>query len=288
MSSAFKQLFTQMIEAGGDAKGLSKAVTGQQIKVQVKESTPHFLVSDGHFFVPAYFTAEAVASFRTRCPNVSVENLAGKIIQIQKWNLEMRRVDSNQVWTSYSGLEVRLIVQDFRPRFSDPSPNNSHPTNLFRDDEFKTTIQHFRFCQAQAAAAKANPPLAPLNGNKGAVAQGVVSASGDEWNFKQGATKTVSLRKAGGAVVKSGAAAAKVAGGKAGKKADAKAAAKPASSAVKKFTPGKPSNAKKSVVRKGAKKTPSLTPGKKSEGGTANIATMAAYNNLIKEAHKRK
>jgi hypothetical protein len=29
MSSAFKQLFTQMIEAGGDAKGLSKAVTGQ-------------------------------------------------------------------------------------------------------------------------------------------------------------------------------------------------------------------------------------------------------------------
>ena len=145
MSSAFKQLFTQMIEAGGDAKGLSKAVSGQQIKVQVKESTPHFLVSDGHFFVPAYFTAEAVASFRTRCPNVSVEGLAGKIIQIQKWNLEMRRVDSNQVWTSYAGLEVRLIVQDFRPRFSDPSPANSHPTNLFRDDEFKTTIQLYRF-----------------------------------------------------------------------------------------------------------------------------------------------
>ena len=36
MTSAFKQLFTQMIEAGGDAKGLSKAVSGQQIKVQVK------------------------------------------------------------------------------------------------------------------------------------------------------------------------------------------------------------------------------------------------------------
>jgi len=200
----------------------------------------------------------------------------------------MRRVDSNQVWTSYSGLEVRLIVQDFRPRFSDPSPSNSHPTNLFRDDEFKTTIQHFRFCQAQSAAAKANPPLAPLNGNKGSVNQGVVSASGDDWNFKQGATKTVSLRKAGGTAVKV-ATAAKVVGGKAGKKAADKAAAKgPASRAVKNFTPGKAINAKKSVVRKGAKKTPSLTPGKKSEGGTANIATMAAYNNLIKEAHKRK
>jgi len=93
--SAFKQLFTQMIEAGGDAKGLSKAVSGNQIKVQVKESTPHFLVSDGYFFVPAYFTAEAVAQFRTRSPNISIEALAGKIIQIQKWNLEMRRVDSN-------------------------------------------------------------------------------------------------------------------------------------------------------------------------------------------------
>ena len=82
MSSAFKELFTQMIEAGGHSTDLSKTVSGQQIKVQVKESTPHFLISDGHFFVPAYFTPQAVASFGARCPDVAVENLPGKIIQI--------------------------------------------------------------------------------------------------------------------------------------------------------------------------------------------------------------
>ena len=59
----------------------------------------------------------------------------------------MRKVDSNQVWTSYAGLEVRLIVQDFYPRFSDSThPFYKPPTNLFRDDEFKTVMQYYRFC----------------------------------------------------------------------------------------------------------------------------------------------
>lgn len=277
-----------MIGAGGDAKGLSKSVAGQQIKVHVKESTPHFLVSDGHFFVPAYFTAEAVASFRTRCPNVSVEGLAGKIIQIQKWNLEMRQVDSNQVWTSYAGLEVRLIVQDFRPRFSDASPQNSHPSNLYRDDEFKTTIQDYRFQQSQSAAARANPALAPLNGNKAGVNQGVVSADGDKWNFKSGSTKTVSLRKSSSLSPSKSPGATKVAGGvKRGAKAAAKASTKK-SGAVARFTPGKATGAKHSVPRKmGGRKTPSLNPGAGSAGGTAGVTTMKQYTKLLNKANKR-
>lgn len=249
-------------------------------------------MSDGHFFVPAYFTAEAVASFRTRCPNVSVDGLSGKIIQIQKWNLEMRRVDSNQVWTSYAGLEVRLIVQDFRPRFSDPSPANSHPTNLFRDDEFKTTIQAFRFQQAQAAAGKANPPLAPLGGAKGGVGQGIVNADGDCWNFKQGTTKTVSLRRATSASPTKSPAGAKVVGGAKNKaKAAAKSAAKKSVSkaaAISKFTPGKGTAAKKSVPRKAGRKTPSLTPGAASGSGTTGAVTMKQYQKVLQAATKRR
>ena len=113
--SAFKKLFTDMVSGGS----VSPAMRKQMLKVYVKESNPHFLVSDSHFFVPAYFTPEAVASFRAKFPNVSVDSLQGKVILISKWNLELRKVDSNAVWTSYSGLEVRLIVSEFKPQLSE-------------------------------------------------------------------------------------------------------------------------------------------------------------------------
>ena len=142
--SAFKELFTNMVNAGGNTKSIAKQMT-QMLKVYVKESSPHFLVSDSHFFVPAYFSSEAVAAFRAKFPNVSVDSLQGKVIIISKWSLELRRVDSNQVWTSYAGLEVRLIVNEFKPEMSGALNLPRHPTNLYRDDEFKTTIQHFRF-----------------------------------------------------------------------------------------------------------------------------------------------
>merc|ERR1712014_271458 len=84
------------------------------------------------------------------------------------------------------------------------------------------------------AAAKANPALAPLNGNKGSVSQGCVAVDGDAWGFKQGNTKTVSLRKPAGAKSPASPSGGKVLGGAKGKaKAVAKAGTK---SAVKNFS----------------------------------------------------
>jgi hypothetical protein len=72
--SAFKELFSSFVKNGGNTKAISKQM-GQMLKVYVKESSPHFLVSDSHFFVPAYFSSEAVAAFRAKFPNVSVDSL---------------------------------------------------------------------------------------------------------------------------------------------------------------------------------------------------------------------
>ena len=53
--SAFKQLYAEMFNQGGDFNKVNKDLK-KNIKCYVKESFPHFLVSDGFFYVNAYFT----------------------------------------------------------------------------------------------------------------------------------------------------------------------------------------------------------------------------------------
>jgi len=56
MVSAFKTLFTDMVNACGESSKQNKELTKQMLKVFVKETHPFFLVSDSYFYVPAYFT----------------------------------------------------------------------------------------------------------------------------------------------------------------------------------------------------------------------------------------
>jgi len=281
MASAFKTLFTDMIKSGGDAKSLNQADLKRQLKLYVKEASPHFLVSDSQFFVPAYFTPEAAVNFNSKFASVSVDSLAGKVILVNKWDLELRRVDSNQVWTSYAGLEVRLIVKEFKPMMNDQGAVPRHPTNLYRDDEFKTTIQQYRFAEAAKAGAGMNMPAAPINGNKGSVAQNVFSAASDNWNFKSGHSKTVSLRKAVSPKKASTPSAAKATGGaKTAKKSVGKVSSK-AGAAIAKFHNSK---AKKSV----SKNTPGKKSGGKNSKATTGVTTMNQYAKVLAAAKKAK
>lgn len=140
MASAFKTLFTDMVNAGGDASKQNKDLTKQMLKVFVKETQPYFLVSDSFFYVPAYFTKAALDEFEKKFSNLKVSDLNEKVILITNWSLELKKVDSNAVFTSYAGLEVRLIVHSFKPQISEALHPTRWPTNLYRDDEFKTTI----------------------------------------------------------------------------------------------------------------------------------------------------
>ena len=140
-----------MINQGGDFSKVSKDLK-RPLKCYVKESYPHFLVTDGFFFVAPYFTKEAVAEFHAKFPNVNIVDLHDKVIVINNWTLELRRVNSAEVFTSYSNLEVRLIVQSFKPNLQEKLNPTRYPTNLFRDDEFKTIIQHFRHQAIQVSS----------------------------------------------------------------------------------------------------------------------------------------
>lgn len=151
--SAFKQLFTEMINKGGDFNKVSKDLK-KPLKCYVKEAYPHFLITDGFFFVAPYFTKDAVNDFHSKYPSVNIVGLNDKVIIINNWSLEIQRVNSAEVFTSYSNLEVRLIVHQFKPQLNERLNPTRYPTNLFRDDEFKTIIQHFRH---QALAVRPLP-----------------------------------------------------------------------------------------------------------------------------------
>ena len=274
--SAFKTLFTDMPNNGGDYSKLPKDLTKQMLKVFVKETSPYFLVSDSFFFVPAYFTKAALDEFERRFSNVKVQDLNEKVILINNWTLELKKVDSNAVFTSYAGLEVRLIVHSFKPQLGESIHPTRWPTNLYRDDEFKTTIQAMRHKAVQESVAKLPAPEL-------ASAQNVVSSKGDDWNFKEGNTAVVAL---GGKVVKKAQPAApKVTGKKIVKKVLEKQSKKAGGASlnekVKNFTPSKKVISKGKQSTSGKKVQPSPS-GKKSKPGTTDNMNMATLKNFMK------
>ncbi len=283
--SAFKTLFTDMVNANGDFAKINKDLTKQNLRLYVKETHPYFLVSDSFFFVPAYFTKAAMDKFEKKFNNITVAGLKEKVVLITNWSLELKKVDSAAVFTSYAGLEVRLIVNAFEPVLGETIVPTRTPTNLYRDDEFKTTIQAMRHRAVAEAVAKL--PAAEFSHGKGDnVAQGVVAGTKDEWNFKQGNTSVVALGSAKTAVAAVAAGAAKVKGGAAVKrtsKAAAKetkkvtAGAKTISDKVMKFTPKKTEKGKKSIARKASPAKAQV-----SAPGTTDKMTMQSLKKYIK------
>ena len=106
----------------------------------VKETRPYFLVSDSYFYVPAYFTPDAMEEYKSKFPQVNIQDLEGKVIVITNWSLELRKVNSVEVFTSYAGIECRLIIHSFKPQLKESLHPTRHPANLYRDDGIKTTI----------------------------------------------------------------------------------------------------------------------------------------------------
>ena len=276
--SAFKTLYTGMIEAGGNYDALPANLLKKDLQVFVKESRPYFLVSDSFFYVPAYFTQAAMNEYNSKFSSVNVQDLESKVIVITKWTLELRKVNSAEVFTSYAGLECRLIVHSFKPQLkADVNLHPSrYPTNLYRDDEFKTTIQAFRHKQVCAAAASKPASMPAIGSGKGNVGQGVLANSCGDWSFKEGSTKTVTL---GGGKAKKPAGDAKVAV-KGGAKKSAKKPTKGKASAVAALvSSGKASKGKKSTTGK-AKASPGA--GKRTKPRSTSEMTVKKYKAYLK------
>lgn len=201
---------------------------------------------------------------------------------ITKWNLELRKAEAS-CFTSYAGLECRLIVHSFKPLLKEKLHPTRFPSNLYRDDEFKTTIQHYRHSQITGHAHHA--ALAPLSGGKGNVSQGIEAGGAGEWSFKTGKTAVVAHAGKSAAAGRASSSAPKVKGGaKHHAKAASKAAGKGSSVAHKvlKATP-KSGKAAKAPGKESARPRTAGTPdaGKKSGAGGATGMTMKQYKTFL-------
>lgn len=192
-----------MIKNGGDFSKLSESIPKKQIKCFVKESFPHFLVTDNFFYVACYFTKKVVDDFKAKYPNVNITDLKSKVIIITDWSLEMSQVNSADVFTSYGGIEIKLIVKQFKPSLTekDKVTLTRYPVNLFRDDEMKTLIQNYTHGCITAAVQKSlkNDSLPEISKFTGKTdpKQGIVNFSSGatftQYGFKEGKTQTVDM-----------------------------------------------------------------------------------------------
>jgi hypothetical protein len=300
MSSAFKQLVTTMFTNGGDFSKVPAGQRNQAISCYVKESLPYFLVSDNFNYMGVYFTKKAIDDFRSKNSNTHISDLKSRVISITEWSLELARVDSQNVFTSYGGLELKLIAKAFSVNKSNSKIVLSrHPTNIYRDSEIKTTIQAFQHAATVAGASSAKAGMPDLSSFKasGAVSQGVVSAAA-QYKFKAGNTATVAYesiikqekgsnalsnvsKSNGSGKVKAvgGASARKSKSG--GKKSSGKRAA-PVGALMRSSS----ANNKKSVTM-GARGQ-MATPGTAGPDGSANVSSMRDFNKMVSMINKKK
>lgn len=83
-------------------------------------------------------------------------DLNDKIVTLNTWSLEILKVNSNNNFTSYADVEVRLVVSSFSLS-KDGRFAAKWQTNLFRDDDIKTVLLKFRhsiFVQNAAGSAE--------------------------------------------------------------------------------------------------------------------------------------
>lgn len=196
--SAFKQLYTEVLKNGGDVSKLPSKIANKNIKCFVKESGRFFLVTDAWFYIPCYFTQKAVSDFKSKNSNVNISDLEKNVVLITDWTLEMAKVKSEDVFTSYGGIEIKLIVKSFQPVLKEKVELKRYPVNLYRDDEIKSLIQAYTYgCLSAAVKSGIKGESLPDIGKKGDAKAGVVSfASGSTftaWTFKEGKTPTVAM-----------------------------------------------------------------------------------------------
>lgn len=308
--SAFKQLYIDMFKKGGDFSKLADSIPQKKITCYVKESYPYFLIADDFFYVPCYFTQKAVDDFKAKNPSVKIVDLKLRVIELSNWTLEMVKVNSANVFTSYGGLELRIIVKEFNLNQKQgvqrvkPEDLARYPVNIYRDDEVKTRVQAYTY-QCLTAAVKSGvkgeslPDVAKFSAGRSGVAQGVVKfQSGDSfnsWQFKEGKTAVVSMdaihKAEKGAAKKGaqgGAAKPKVVGkGKGGKKGSSKSGVGSIAAQISKHSIG---IGKKSQVRKSGQ-TPRLTPGDKASVASVGRMTKTSidkFKNYVKKYKSQK
>ena len=114
------------------------------------------MISDGTFFIQAYFTKEAFATcHQGKAVNINITDLQEGLIAISKWECELVTANSAEEFTSYGGIEMRIIVHEFKVKLGEHVNMSKYPANLYRDDDVKTHFLSFIAQQRHESIVKA-------------------------------------------------------------------------------------------------------------------------------------
>ena len=142
--SAFKTLLNELLLKNGDFSKINEKIRNSKIKCWVKETYPRFLVSDGSFFMSAYFTEDCYQKcHQGKEININLTDLNDGLILVTKWAVELTKVNSAEEFTSYGGLEMRLIIHEFKIREAEQMKLKKYPTNLYRDNDAKNLMLQY-------------------------------------------------------------------------------------------------------------------------------------------------
>jgi len=292
MASAFKSLYSHMINNGN--VGGSQ---GKKIKCFVKESFPYLLITDNHFYVPLYLTKKAVDDFKSKHAGVNITDLKSKVIEIDNWTLEWNKVDSSSVFTSYAGIELRLIAGNMKlvSGTKDKVLLTRYPVNLYRDDEMKTLFQSYHHKQLSGRLPKGDS--LPDVSKKGDSVVSFAAGGKFGYTFKVGGTATVDMvslfkTEKGAAALK------KLEGSSTGGGVKAVSSVKKAKPASKAKASGgvastskaimKTKDAKHSVARLGGKVPKMATPGASGSAKQTPGVNKKAFNKMKEFLQKQK
>ena len=156
------------------------------LRCSVKETSPNFLVTDGSYFISAYFTEESYKQFRKENSALRVTDLQDIMVQINDWSVELV---ASSCFTSYAGVEMKMIIKQMDIKKDYRVELKKFPTNLYRDDKMKTCVQNF-LNQQQRRMISDKDSKAPQSQKNKAIASNMMEAivSSTNSSAKKGST----------------------------------------------------------------------------------------------------
>jgi hypothetical protein len=67
------------------------------------------------------------------------------VVSVLDWSLEVVKVDSKEVFTSYQDIEIKMIIHKFKPCYNEKVPilPRTYALNIYREDFIKINIQKY-------------------------------------------------------------------------------------------------------------------------------------------------
>ena len=134
----FKEVVLEFLRHEGEWKKVNKSFKIPFIASSFLDN-PQFILSDGQVFIGTYLTKGAFDRYR-KGNNQSISKSKGVTYLVTGWELEFVRVDSEEVYTSYSDREVRLIIHDLKVSPGAQFEPDQFVDNLHRDNDVKLQI----------------------------------------------------------------------------------------------------------------------------------------------------